>query len=233
VLNVAPPDDLRAIQAAIPGCAQITLYGSTEGGPVTMNHVDDDAESRAATNGHPLPGVELRIVDPVSGEEMPLGAPGEILYRGHNTFSGYLNDADKTAASIDGQGWIHTGDLGSLTDDGALRFTGRVTEMLKVGGENLAPAELEEFLAGHRSVKLVQVVGIPDERLVEVPVAFVELIDEEEISAEELIAYCRDRIASYKVPRMIRIVTEWPMSSTKIQRSKLREQLLSELGLES
>lgn len=232
MLNVAPPDDLRATQAAIPDCAQITLYGSTEGGPVTMNHIDDDAESRAGTNGHPLPGVELRIVDTASCEELPAYASGEILYRGHNTFSGYLNDAEKSAATIDPEGWVHTGDLGSLTDDGALRFSGRVTEMLKVGGENLAPAELEEFLATHPAVKLVQVIGIPDDRLVEVPVAFVELVHGEETTEEDLVAYCRGRIASYKVPRMVRIVSEWPMSATKIQRSKLREQLLIELGLE-
>lgn len=230
-LNVAPPDVLRRMAAAFPQAIQLTTYGSTEGGPVTLTAPDEPFEVRIGTCGRPLGGVEVEVID-ASGDTVPVGNPGEIIYRGPNCFSGYFRDPEKTAARIQPGGWIHTGDVGKLDADGRLHFLGRVKEMLKVGGENVAPAEVEEYLAGHPAVKLVQVVGIPDPRLAEVVAAFVELHDGAQASEEELIAFCRGRIASFKVPRVIRVVTEWPMSATKIQRSTLREALLQELGME-
>jgi len=227
-LNVAPPDDLRAMQAAIPHAAEISLYGSTEGGPVTMHSVADPEEYRMATNGRATAGVTVAVFDAATGRSLPVHEVGEIRYRGPNTFSGYLNDPEKTAASLDAQGWVHTGDGGWLDHDGTLHYVGRVNDMIKVGGENVAPAEVEEVLGTHPAVKLCQAVGIPDERLVEVVAAFVELVPGATAEESELLAFARERMAKYKVPRVIRVVTEWPMSATKIQRGKLRELLIAE-----
>lgn len=229
-LNVAPPEDLRAMQAAIPMAAEISLYGSTEGGPVTMHSVLDDLEFRIETNGRPVTHVEVRVFTVETMEEVASGVAGEIRYRGPNTLSGYWNDPEKTAATIDSAGWVHTGDVGSMMDDGTLHYLGRVKEMLKVGGENVAPAEVEEVLGTHPAVKLTQVVGMPDERLVEVVAAFVELIPGRHADEAELIEYCRSRMARYKVPRAIRFVSEWPMSATKIQRASLARMIRDELA---
>lgn len=231
-LNVGPSEDLEKTAAAIPHAIQISTYGATEGGPVTLHELDDDERSRLTTTGTPLPGNEVRIVDPETRAELPVGTPGEIEYRGYNVFSEYFRDPDKTAASFAPGGWFRTGDLGALDDGGRLSFLGRSKEMLKVGGENVAPAEVEGFLGKHPAVHLIQVIGIPDERLTEVPVAFVELKPGQGASEEELIAFCRDRIASFKVPRMVRFVTTWPMSATKIQKNKLRAELIAELAAE-
>ncbi|CAH1663879.1 MULTISPECIES: class I adenylate-forming enzyme family protein [unclassified Chelatococcus] len=228
-LNVAPPETLRRMQAAIPNAAQVTLYGSTEGGYVTMTSPEDDYETRMTTGGLPMPGVEVRVVDPETGSEMPQGSAGEIRYRGYNTLRGYYKDTEKTAATLNGDGWVHTGDIGDFDTSGRLTFRGRLKDMLKVGGENVAPAEVEQFLEGHPAVKLAQVVGIPDTRLVEVPVAFVELHEGRSVTEAELVAFCKGTIASFKVPRVVRIVSDWPMSATKIQRGKLREDILAEL----
>jgi fatty-acyl-CoA synthase len=227
-MNVAPPEDLRVTQRAIPHASQFSMYGSTEGGWVMATHVNDPMEARLTTVGRPLPGVEVRIVNPVTGDESERGVQGEIQYRGPNTFSGYHNDPEETRATIDDEGWVHTGDTGLQHPDGTFLYTGRLKEMLKVGGENVAPAEIEEVLATHPAVKLVAVVGMPDKRLTEVVAAFVELAPKAEASEEELIAFCRERMAKYKVPRVIRFVDEWPMSATKIQRGKLKERLRDE-----
>ena len=229
--NVAPAETLRGFQEAIPHATQFSTFALTEAGMVTVTRLEDELEARLATDGQPLPGLEVRAVDPETGRDQPPDVPGEILVRGYSVCEGYHNDPEKTAASLDGDGWLHTGDLGRLDERGRMTFVGRSKEMLKVGGENVAPAEIEAQLTTHPAVRLVQVVGIPDERLVEVPVAFVELVDGTEAGEEELIAHCRDRIARFKVPRQVRFVTEWPMSATKIQRFRLREQLLAEMGL--
>lgn len=228
-LNVGPPDDLRVTAKAIPHAIQISTYGATEGGPVTLHELDDDEESRLTTCGTPLPGNQVRVIDPESREPLPAGVPGEIVYRGYNVFSGYYRDPEKTAASFDADGWFQTGDLGVLDERNRVSFLGRSKEMLKVGGENVAPAEIEGFLGTHPAVHLVQVVGIPDDRLSEVAAAFVELRPGQTADEEELIEFCKGRIASFKVPRVIRFVEEWPMSATKIQKNKLREELLAEV----
>jgi acyl-CoA synthetase (AMP-forming)/AMP-acid ligase II len=221
MLNVAPPETLRQMQAAMPQARQVSLYGLTEaGGPATYTRLDDDEHVRMTTCGAPLPGVEVRV----SSDE-------EILVRGFGLSDGYYKDPVKTAATFDAQGWLHTGDRGALDEHGHLRFLGRLKETLKVGGENVAPAEIEDVLATHPAVKLAQVVGIPDERLVEVPVAFVELRPGHDAGEEELIDYCRGLIASFKVPRHVRLVQEWPLSATKIQKQPLRERMLEELAL--
>lgn len=233
MLNVAPPDTMRQMQAAMPQVIQVSTYGGTEtSGVAVLHRLTDDAELRATTCGRPLPGVRLRIVDPVSGIDAAPGEAGEILVRGVTACEGYYKDPRKTAQLIDEAGWLHTGDRGVLDDDGYLSFLGRSTEMLKVGGENVAPAEVESYLSTHPAVHLVQVVGVPDATLTEVPAAFVELKPgHDEVSEKEIVDYCEGRIARFKIPRYVRIITEWPMSATKVQKYRLREQLVEELDL--
>jgi fatty-acyl-CoA synthase len=223
IMNVAPPETLRLMQSLIPNAIQVSAYGLTEAtGTVCLGRPQDSPEQREVS-GPPLEGVELRTIDPETGVDRGPGEPGEILIRGFNTFEGYYRDPEKTAATLDDEGWVRTGDLGSLDEDGRLTYVGRVKDMLKVGGENVAPSEIEAHLGTHPAVKLAQVVGRPDEHYGEVPVAFVELTDGARVDADELIAFCRGEIASFKIPREVRFVTEWPMSATKIQKYRLRE----------
>jgi fatty-acyl-CoA synthase len=230
--NVAPPQVLERFQQRIPHAVQVSCYGGTEGGVVTMSRPEDAPEVRRDTCGAPQRGVELRIVDE-SGAVVGPGVRGVIQFRGFLTLTGYWKSPEKTAASVLQDGWVTMQDLGVTDADGHVLFLGRQKETLKVGGENVAPQEIEAQLAAHPAVKLVQVVGIPDARLVEVAAAFVELVPGAEADESELIAHCRGRIASFKVPRLIRFVDDgqWPMSATKIQRFALRERLLDELQL--
>jgi fatty-acyl-CoA synthase len=186
---------------------------------------------RLNTCGACQPGLELRVVDPF-GKPLGPGERGIIQFRGYNTLSGYWNAPEKTAETMVGDGWVTMQDLGVLDAEGRVLFLGRVKETMKVGGENVAPQEIEAHLSTHPAVKLVSVVGIPDQRLVEVPAAFVELLPGHEATEEELIEHCRGKIASFKVPRLIRFIgeDEWPMSATKLQRFKLRDRLLEELA---
>jgi len=229
-LNVAPPEVLAKFQKRLPNAVQLTTYGGTEGGCVSLTRRSDPLEVRLNTCGACQPGLELRVVDPF-GEPLGPGERGIIQFRGYNTLSGYYKAPEKTAETMVGDGWVTMQDLGVLDEEGRVLFLGRVKETLKVGGENVAPQEIEAQLSTHPAVKLVQVVGIPDERLVEVAAAFVELLPGREATEEELIEHCRGRIASFKVPRMIRFIgeDEWPMSATKLQRFKLRDRLIAEL----
>ncbi len=230
-LNVAPPDTLRSLQAAIPHAPQISVFGLTEVGCASIHSLEDDLETRLNTTGSALPGVEIDVFVPGTSESAGPNVPGELVLRGYNCFDGYYKDPAKTATAIDHEGWFHTGDLGTVDEQGRTLFLGRLKEMLKVGGENVAPAEIEAYVATHPAVKLVQAVGIPDPRLDEVPAIFVELKPGATATEAELIEFCRGRIASYRVPRHVRFVTSWPLSATKIQRFKLREQLMRELGI--
>jgi fatty-acyl-CoA synthase len=233
MLNVGPPDLLRQMQAALPHVTQLSLYGLTEGGgAITYNRLDDELEVRVGTTGLPLPGSEVRIVDPDTGAVLAPGAIGEISIRGVTLCERYHRDPEKTAAAFDDEGWLSTGDQGELDAAGRLIFHGRLKDMLKVGGENVAPAEVEEHLARHPAVKLAVVVGAPDERLGEVPAAFVELRPGSSATAEELLGHCRGQIARFKVPRYVRLVTEeeWPMSATKVQKEPLARRIATELG---
>jgi fatty-acyl-CoA synthase len=233
IVNIGTPEALRRIQAAFPSTTQLSLYGLTEaGGAVAYSRPRDPLDARLETCGTPLPGAELRAVDPDTGADRAPGEVGEILVRSVSLCEGYWNDPDETARRFGADGWLHTGDLGSIDPDNRLRFRGRMKEMLKVGGENVGPAEIEGVLSAHEAVKIAQVVGIPDKRLEEVPAAFVELKTGCTATEPELIAYCSERIARFKVPRHVRIVTEWPLSATKIQKEPLRRGLLADLGLE-
>jgi acyl-CoA synthetase (AMP-forming)/AMP-acid ligase II len=233
-LNVAPPEVLAKFQERLPHAVQLTTYGGTEGGPVTLVRPDDPLEVRLNTCGRCQPGLELRVVGS-DGEEVPPGTTGVIQFRGWNTLTEYYKSPEKNAESLLSGGWVTMQDLGVLDETGAVLFLGRVKETLKVGGENVAPQEVEAQLSTHPAVKLAQVVGIPDARLLEVPAAFVELLPGAQATPEELIEHCRGRIASFKVPRLIRFIegADWPMSTTKIQRFALRERLLKELQVQA
>lgn len=220
-----------AYRAKMPNALQVGTFGMSEAsGIVSTGGFDMDPESGYRDLGYPLKGVSVRIVSPDSGEDVPVGERGEVWMRGYNMLDGYHRDPVKTAEAIDADGWYHSGDIGSVDEHGHLRFHGRFKDMLKVGGENVAAAEVEAVLDAHEAVELTQVIGIPDARLEEVPAAYVKLRDGA-VSADELIAFARERIASFKVPRHVRFVEEWPMSASKIQKFKLRQQLMAELGL--
>jgi fatty-acyl-CoA synthase len=231
ILNTCPPEVLEKFQQRIPHATQLTMYGGTEGGPVTVTRLDDQLEDRMRTSGHPHPGLELRVVGE-DGAVLAPGQPGIIQFRGYNTLERYHKSPEKTAESMPGEGWVTMSDLGVVDSKDQVLFLGRAKETMKVGGENVAPQEVESHLCTHPAVKLAQVVGMPDAKLLEVPAAFVELQPGVSVDPEELIEHCRGRIASFKVPRLIRFIDgdEWPMSATKIQRFALRDRLLSELG---
>ncbi|WP_308252330.1 AMP-binding protein [Pseudonocardia sp. KRD291] len=208
----------------------MSCYGSTEtGGVAIMGRLDDPPEERF-TSGKPFSGVEAQVRDPATDEVAPAGASGLLHIRGFNLFQGYRNDPQKTAASFDAEGWFCTGDLASIDAAGNLTFRGRIKDMLKVGGENVGCLEVEAYLTTHPDIQLACVVGVPDPRYGEVPAAFVEVRRGADVTADEVVEYCRRGLAKYKVPRHVRFTADWPMSATKIQKFRLRDGLLAELG---
>jgi len=229
-LGVQPGTIKQAILKAMPQTIQVGTYGLTEAsGTVCTSRLDDAEEIRTSRLGVPLRGWELKIINAETGDECGIDEQGEICIRGMGQLSGYYKDPDKTAEAIDPQGWLHTGDIGSLDENGQIMFHGRIKDMLKVGGENVAAAEIEAVLNTHEAVELAQIVGAPDRRYVEVPAAFVKLKSDTKASEKELIAYCEKQLARFKVPRYVRFVEDWPMSTSKIQKFKLRDQLIAEL----
>ncbi|MCL7466130.1 class I adenylate-forming enzyme family protein [Phaeovulum sp. NW3] len=223
-MAMQPPSVARTIQEKIPGIIQVGTYGMTEtSGTVTTSYPTDSYESRTGRLGKPFDGLEVRICRP-DGTACEIDEVGEICVRGFSIFTAYYKDTEKTAEAKR-NGWFHTGDLGSMDAAGTLMFHGRLKDMLKVGGENVAAQEIESLVGTHAAVKLCQVVGRPDARLQEVPVAFVELKPGIDTTPEDIIKFCQGKIASFKVPRDVRFIAEWPMSSTKIQKFRLKEML--------
>ncbi|AOH82867.1 long-chain fatty acid--CoA ligase [Sphingomonas panacis] len=213
----------------IPGL--MLTYSSTEVGG-TASRATDSWEQRSTSAGRPLVGTELKIIDPETGETLPPETQGEILMRGWWQMNGYLKQPEQTAKALDAEGWSHTGDRGFVDKQGCLHFVGRYKDMLKVGGENVSAEEVEGFLLTHSAIKQVAVIGVPDARLDEVPMAIVELAEGESLSAEDLIAYCASRMANFRVPRHVRFITDWPMTgSGKIMKPKLREEYAAEMAL--
>ena len=206
-------------------------YGMSEFGVgAAIGSLDSTEEQSCEASGYPAPGYEIRVIDPQTGRDQPTGTPGEILVRGYTLMRGYYDKPEATAAAIDAEGWMHTGDMGLLRADGHLRFVGRYKDMLKIGGENVDPMEVEAYLMGHPAIDLAAVVSYPDPRLSEVGVAFVRCRAGQTITEAELVAHCRGRIASFKIPRHVFVVDEFPMTSSgKIQKVKLREEALSRM----
>ena len=227
-LLIGPQTLVERVQALFPQVEFMQACGMTEtAGIFALCGPDETPEQRATSHGKPVPGVDVRIVDPGTGQALPPDTIGEILVRGYCVMSGYYRSPEKTAEALDENGWLHTGDLYALSPDGRLTFNGRAKDMLKVGGENVAAIEVEAYLCRHQAVKIAEVVGRPDARLDEVPVAFVELRPGYNAEPQELIDFCTGNIASYKVPRAVYIISEsdWPMSATKVDKRALRARL--------
>ena len=229
----APPAVQRLVRTRLPGYIPVNIYGLTEiGSNFTSTRRSDEFEVQVGCNGKPHEGLRLKIVAPKTNQEVPIGHRGEICCGGWTLMKGYYKDPATTAKTIDREGWLHTGDVGFIDDKtGYLVWEGRIKDTIKVGGENVAPAEVEGFLLQHPKVRMAQVVGIPDKRYGEVGAAFVELKEGDAASEQEIIDFCRGKIASFKIPRYVRFIEEWPRSATKVQKFKLRNQLQQELGL--
>lgn len=228
ILVIGPRPLVEQVQATFPHAEMIAACGMTEtSGIYALSDRTETVAERAEAQGKAAPGIELRIVDIVTGEDVPDGTMGEILVRGYCLMNEYYKDAEKTARAIDTDGWLHSGDLYTRTPDGRVIFDGRLKDMLKVGGENVATVEIESFLCSHPAVRMASVIGRPDPRLDEVPVAFVELESGQSITSEELREFCKGRISNYKIPAEVRFLssTEWPMSTTKINKRGLRAML--------
>ncbi len=226
------PEDLMKQLVSRFHIPEITIaYGMTETSPVTFqSNTDDPVDKRCGTVGRAAPHAEAKIVD-LSGNIVSIGEQGEVLTRGYMVMQGYWDDEDKTTEAIDVEGWMHTGDLGTLDEDGWLRITGRVKDMLIRGGENVYPREIEEFLYHHPKIQEVQVFGIPHSTLGEVVAAWVRLREGETATEDEIREFCVDRIAHYKIPRHVRFVSEFPMTVTgKIQKFKMRRAMIEEIG---
>lgn len=226
----------RSIVARLGMRGVCSAYGLSEASPnVFMSWHHDALDKRVAGWGHPLDGVELRIVDPDSGRERGPHEPGEILVRGWSVMRGYYRMPEQTAKAIDRDGWLHTGDLGVVDGEGRARFITRLKDVFRVGGENVAPAEVEDVLHRHPAIRQAQVVGVPDPRLVEVPAAYVILKDGHHATPEAIIDWARARMANFRVPRHVRIVDSFEpigmTGSAKVQKNRLRAHALADLGL--
>jgi fatty-acyl-CoA synthase len=214
--------------------AEVTIcYGMTETSPVSFqSRTDDPIQRRVSTVGRAHPHVECKVVDPATDAAVPPGAPGEVCTRGYLVMLGYWDNDEATRAAIDTAGWMHTGDLGVMDDEGYLNISGRIKDMIIRGGENIYPREIEEFIYTHPAVADVQVIGVPDAKYGEEICAWVRLRDGHQLELDELTAFCQGKIAHYKVPRYLEIVDEFPMTVTgKIRKVEMREISTKRLGL--
>jgi fatty-acyl-CoA synthase len=213
----------------------VIAYGQTETSPVvTMSDASDTIEVRVNTVGRAMPQTEIQVVSAVNGESLPRGQQGEICVRGYALMQGYDGDPEGTAQVIHPDGWLHTGDLGVMREDGCLRITGRSRDVIIRGGENIYPREVEEFLYTHPKVGEAQVVGIPNARLGEIVAAWVRLRPGVEATEEEIKEFCQGQIAYYKIPEHVRFVDSFPATlSGKIQKYKIREFEIEARGLQS
>jgi len=216
-------------------CPQMLIaYGQTESSPaITGSKVDDSLELRVSTVGCALPNTEVKIVRPESGETTPVGEQGELCTRGYLVMLGYDDEPEATRRAVDPEGWLHTGDLATMLENGYYRITGRAKDMIIRGGENVYPREIEEFLYTNPKIADVQVVGLPDVKLGEAVLAWIRLKAGEAATEDEVRAFCRGRIAHFKIPQYIRFVDSFPMTVTgKIQKFRIREQEIEARGLE-
>ncbi|MED4303327.1 AMP-binding protein [Bacillus licheniformis] len=216
------------------GMSEITIaYGQTEASPViTQTRVNDSLKRRVETVGRALPNVEVKITEPGTNREVERGVQGELCTRGYHVMKGYYKNPEATAAVIDEDGFLHTGDLAVMDEEGYCRITGRLKDMIIRGGENIYPREIEEFLYKHPDILDVQIVGVPDETFGEEVSAWIKLKSGASMTADELKEYCKGKIARYKIPRYIAFVEEFPMTASgKVQKFKLREQALEHFQL--
>lgn len=214
------------------GAHEITIcYGQTECSPViTQTQTDDPIEKRVSTVGKPHPYVEVKIIDPMTGEEVPVGEPGELCTRGYHVMKGYYNNEEATREAIDEKGWLRTGDIAVMDEDGYIDITGRIKDVIIRGGENIYPREVEEFLYTHPAVLDVQIVGVPDEKYGEEVMAWIIPKKGVTIDEESIRSFCKGQISHHKIPRFIHFVEEYPMTASgKIRKFKLREMSVEEV----
>jgi acyl-CoA synthetase (AMP-forming)/AMP-acid ligase II len=217
-----PVELIRRVNDDLPFSTVITGYGLTETGTATSTSPEDDFETVATTVGRPRPGFDLRVVDG-DGKDAPSGEPGEVVVKGPTVMVGYLDDPDATADALSDDGWLRTGDLGVLDERGYLRIVGRIKDMFIVGGFNVYPAEVENCLLRHPDIRQAAVIGIPDDRLGDVGMAFVVTTSADALQGAEILTWCREQMANYKVPRAIEIVDELPLNATgKVVKDELR-----------
>jgi len=229
-----PVETMKKVQRDMHMPEVTICYGMTETSPVSaQSKTDDPIEKRVATVGSVHPHVEVKVIDPTTGRIVPRNTPGELCTRGYSVMLGYWNDPHATRQAIDEGRWMHTGDLATLDDDGYVNIVGRIKDMVLRGGENIFPREVEEFLYTIPGLSDVQVIGVPDEKYGEELMAWVKLRPGAALTAEDIRAYCRGKIASYKIPKYYKFVDGFPMTvSGKIQKFKMREMAIQELKLE-
>jgi acyl-CoA synthetase (AMP-forming)/AMP-acid ligase II len=225
-----PVSLIHEMRAELPFRSVLTGYGLTEAGTCTGSRPDDDEETVATTVGRAMDGVEIVVADR-AGREVERGTTGELLVRGHGVMQGYLDDPQATAAAIDERGFLHTGDLATMDERGYVRIVGRAKDMLIVGGFNVYPAEVENALLAHEAIGQVAIVGVPDDRLGEVAVAYVVPSPRESVEPAAIIAWARERLANYKVPRHVFAVAELPINASgKVSKDELRARAAADLG---
>jgi len=209
-------------------------YGMTETSPVsTQTRIGAPLAKQVGTVGQVLPHVQIKVVNPQTGQVVPIGEQGELCTRGYSVMLGYWDNEEATRGAIDTARWMHTGDLATMDDEGYLNIVGRIKDMIIRGGENVYPREIEEFLYRHPAVEDVQVIGVPDEKFGEEIMAWVRLREGHAVTAEDLRDFCRGQIAHYKIPRYVKFVDGFPMTVTgKVQKFLMREESVRELGLE-
>jgi fatty-acyl-CoA synthase len=230
-----PVEVMRRVQSQMHMREVTICYGMTETSPVsTQTALDDPLAKRVGSVGRVHPHVEIKIVDPGTGAVVPRGTPGELCTRGYGVMLGYWNNDEATRGAIDAARWMHTGDLATMDDEGYVNIVGRIKDMIIRGGENIYPREIEEYLYTHPDVSDVQVIGVPSARYGEEVMAWVKLREGASVTMDDLDAYCRGKIATYKIPRYWKLVDGFPMTVTgKIQKFRMREQAVEELGLQS
>jgi fatty-acyl-CoA synthase len=228
-----PADLMRRASVEMNMKEIISVYGQTEASPgSTMGEVNEDLDHRVETVGTAFPGVECKIINPETGEELPDGEHGEFVARGYNIMKGYYKMPRETAQTIDKDGWLHSGDICMKTPDGYYKVTGRLKDMIIRGGENIYPKEIEEFIYTHDKVKDVQVIGVPDKQYGEEIMACIILKKGESMTEEEMKDYVKSHMARHKVPRYIDFVDAFPMNAAgKILKYKMREDAVKKLGL--
>jgi fatty-acyl-CoA synthase len=229
-----PVEVMKKVQTVMHIPEMTICYGMTETSPVaTQSATDDPLDKRVSTVGRVHPHVEVKIVDPATGDVVPRGMPGELCSRGYMVMRGYWNNEEATNQAIDAARWMHTGDLATMDADGYVNIVGRIKDMIIRGGENIYPREVEEFLYGHPDIADVQVIGVPSEKYGEEVMAWVKARDGARPTGEELAAWCKGKIASYKIPRHWKFVDSFPMTVTgKVQKFVMRQASVEELGLE-
>lgn len=230
-----PVEVMKKVQSQM-NMAEVTIcYGMTETSPVsTQSHTDDELEKRVSTVGRVHPHQEIKIIDPNTQQILPRGEQGELCTRGYSVMLGYWNSEDSTREVIDAAGWMHTGDLAIMDEEGYINIVGRIKDVIVRGGENISPREIEEFIYSHPKISDVQVIGVPSVKYGEEVMAWVKIKDGETLDSDELYAFCKGRIATFKIPKFWKFVNEFPMTVTgKIRKVEMREVSTKELGLES